>query len=295
MKCLCCDSKDLEGVILKGLSSFRCLDCKVEFVWPQPTDEELRNFYRKDYYKSWGVQKNSEDIPTEIAKNKKITFESYLNIVENKLGSIKGCRILDIGCAFGDLLDAAKERGSNVYGIELSDFGAGKAKDKFGSDRIFYGRLEDSHYPDNYFDFIFMLDLIEHTKTPKETMEIANRILKTGGYVILVTPDTDSLSRKIMGRRWINYKPVEHNFYFNKKSLSNLADKIGFSLLYKKMALKYVTMFYFNSQLQYYKVPMFSLFVKLLGFVIPSKAVLPILSGDMFVIFKKTNDCVKKT
>ena len=53
---------------------------------------------------------------------------------------------------------------------------------------------------------------IEHVRHPQETLLKANRLLKDEGLLLIVTPDTASLSHHLMGKRWTHYKP-EHFFY----------------------------------------------------------------------------------
>ena len=71
-----------------------------------------------------------------------------------------------------------------------------------------------------------------------------------GGYCMITTPNTDSLSAKIMGKRWLHYNS-EHLNYFNIKSMQKLSELTGFKIikygtLLKTMRLNFIGRFLFN-------------------------------------------------
>ena len=68
-------------------------------------------------------------------------------------------------------------------------------------------------------DLICLYDLIEHTPYPKKSLQAIRRILKNDGILHIVTPDSNSISAKILGRYWFHYKPKEHLFYFSRHPL----------------------------------------------------------------------------
>lgn len=136
-------------------------------------------------------------------------------------------RLLDVGCATGFLLDEARKANWDVYGVELSGWAAGYAKDKFGISAIFRGTLEDAHYPDNYFDAVILKDSIEHLLDPKATLVEIRRILKPSGIICINTPDCGSFISKILKARWWGIKQ-SHLYYFNCKTLWKMLDVTGF-------------------------------------------------------------------
>ncbi|MDI6717448.1 MAG: class I SAM-dependent methyltransferase [Patescibacteria group bacterium] len=287
MQCPICDSKNIKNVILKEYTGYKCLNCEVEFVWPQPTKEELSKIYQDGYYKSWGVEGNKND---EVRLMKIATSKKYLKAV--KKYKEKG-KLLDIGCAFGYLLEAAEESGFDIYGVELSRFSSDFAQKKFVS-KIFNGELKEAKFPENNFDVIVMSDLLEHIPKPVEFLIEVKRIIKKDGVIVIITPDTDSFSRKILRPdNWFHYK-LEHLFYYNKKSLSNLLNKFDFSLLNKKPAVKAISLLYLKNQLNIFRNHIFTPVINFIFFLSPEfikKKYLYISGGEMFAIFKKTHDC----
>jgi ubiquinone/menaquinone biosynthesis C-methylase UbiE len=161
-------------------------------------------------------------------------------------------RILDVGTATGFFLEVAQAAGFEPYGVEISEYSGAIAAKKFGAGRIHIGTLETAPFPAGSFDAIAMTDLIEHVTTPVDTLRLAHRFLKPGGVVILTTPNSHSLSRKLMGRSWTHYK-MEHLFYMNPRAIQVIAQKAGFRLVLCRSAEKTMSIGYLHSQLLEYR------------------------------------------
>ena len=177
-KCYLCD---YEGDMkiksnVNGRDIVECPKCKLEFIYNQPTFDEIRKIYSNEYYKSWGMESGETN---EVSYMKKSTFHNMLlKILPYK----KYGNILDIGTASGFLLEEAKKLGFEPYGVELSEYSSSIAKKKFGDDRIHNGTLETSQFDKNFFDVITMTDLLEHVQDPVSTLKISYELLNnTGG------------------------------------------------------------------------------------------------------------------
>lgn len=247
MKCPVCGSDSPEkGAALGSGAVYACAACSVRFISPQPSDEELRAVYGEGYYGSWGLSGSRENESVKAMKT--ATFDLRLDLISRYKTS---GNILDVGCATGYFLEAAEKRGFIPYGVEISDYSSAAAKEKFGDGRVHSGVLEDCPFPDGHFDVIAMSDLLEHVRDPLRTLAAARRLLKDDGAVMIMTPDTDSLTGRIMGSRWTHYKP-EHLFYFNRRSLSLLAEKSGFNAVNFESAKKAMNLQYVRTQFSAY-------------------------------------------
>ena len=109
----------------------RCDACALERIDPQPTNETLAAIYGQHYYDAWGLDQDAE----VVSDFKKRTFAHVLERLPVKEGPL-----LDCGAATGFLLEVARERGYQPYGVELSEFGAAELARKFGADRSFCWR-----------------------------------------------------------------------------------------------------------------------------------------------------------
>jgi SAM-dependent methyltransferase len=217
----------------------------LEFLGPQPDEVALAAVYGSHYYEAWGVSSNEP----MVRMLKVATFRQRLAAILPLLPS--RARVLDVGCATGYFLEAAREEGLEPYGVEISEFGAEESRARIGAGRVFQGELEYAHFdgmPDQGFDAVFMSDLIEHVRDPRSTLNAARRQLKERGLLVVTTPWTASLSRRFAGRRWLHYKP-EHLYYFGPKNLSMLLGQCGFSVESTHVAMKCLTLGYAATQL----------------------------------------------
>lgn len=86
--------------------------------------------------------------------------------------------------------------------------------------------------PDNKFDCLLMMAVLEHMALPKEALGEAFRVLRPGGVLLLTTPPP--LSKPILEflafkLRIISKEEIfDHKHYFSKQELFKILTKIGF-------------------------------------------------------------------
>jgi len=261
-----------------------CSNCTVQFMWPQLNDEEIKTLYSEKYYASWGISGSSEN---EDSRQMKIaTFLRQLEYIRQFVNSGKA---LDIGCATGYFLEAAQSQGFDPYGIELSEYSASIAKKKFGNHKIFNGKLEDCDFKPEQFASISMFDLLEHVRSPLQTLTKAAELLDKNGVILVTTPDNSSFSNKLMGKKWTHYK-LEHFFYFNSKSLHLLTQQTGLKIAGEWKSKKALNLLYLHTQLNVYKHWLLTPAINFLCFILPAKLVRKnfyISIGEITVAFRK--------
>lgn len=110
-----------------------------------------------------------------------------------------GDNVLDVGCGRGELVLHCSRQGAHAYGVDYSFEAiklAQKIVDEKNSEKIVRGKigyvLADSRMipiHENYFDFVFMLDIVEHLNPDelKASLLDARRVLKHGGKLIIHT------------------------------------------------------------------------------------------------------------
>lgn len=120
-----------------------------------------------------------------------------------------------------------KFSGSEIHGVDIVDqttLGLNFPNQKIGS-------FEALEYPDNFFDTIYMGEVLEHTWKPKLVLDECFKVLKPGGRLIFDTPNVYSLSRMI--RYFFTGKDItlgnpDHKIFFSKAMIDALLDQVGF-------------------------------------------------------------------
>lgn len=130
-------------------------------------------------------------------------------------------RLLEVGCGNGFMLELMLRLGWRAEGVDFDAEAVAAARAR--GLRVQVGSLEDQSYPDNIFDAVTMSHLIEHVPDPIATINEVRRILKPGGKLVVVTPNSASLGRAIFGRSWRGLEPPRHLHIFNPESLQRLA------------------------------------------------------------------------
>jgi hypothetical protein len=114
-----------------------------------------------------------------------------------------------------------------------------------------------------------LFDVLEHLTDLQENMGRLHSLLTDEGVVVLVTPDYGSWQRKIFGKNWFQFKPIEHINYFSRKTLHKLATENGFEIIKTANSGQFCDVPFLENRLRRYRLhfvlPLFYLVVKLLG------------------------------
>ena len=137
-----------------------------------------------------------------------------------------GGRLLDVGCACGFLLVAARQRGFTVQGLEPSLWAAEYARRQFGLP-VWRGSLEEAPFQPGSFEAIVLADTIEHLDDPRGAVAIVHRWLVSSGRVLLLTPDFGSQVARLAGPHWWGLLD-DHYYYFTRSTLRHLLESEGF-------------------------------------------------------------------
>ena len=107
--------------------------------------------------------------------------------------SVEDKKVLDVGCGGGILAEALNELGANVTGIDASENTIGVAKShsrSIGSDVIYIqNTIEEfiSSHPNEKFDVITCLEMLEHVPSPNEIIKSCSNLLKDDGNIFFST------------------------------------------------------------------------------------------------------------
>lgn len=112
----------------------------------------------------------------------------YMEYIANKINSIKVKKILDYGCANGELLAYLIDRGHKLYGYEV-DKSIRFSKYLNKKIKVGYGNPQDKlPYRKNEFDVVVLSHVLEHVGDERKCVSEVSRVLKPGGYLLLASP-----------------------------------------------------------------------------------------------------------
>ena len=142
------------------------------------------------------------------------------------LGADRRGRLLDVGCGDGGFLAEMRALGWEAVGVEPDAEAAHLARERFGLE-VRTGTLEDAGLADGSFDAVTMNHVIEHVPDPVATLRECARVTRRGGRVVVATPNTRSLGRRLFGRSWIGWDPPRHLLLFTPAHLGRVAEEAG--------------------------------------------------------------------
>lgn len=135
--------------------------------------------------------------------------------------------LLDVGCALGFFVRAARARGWAARGIERSGFAAAEAA-RAGLP-VEQGDFLTTDLPSGSLAAVTMLDMLEHVPDPRPYVRRARRALGPGGVLAVETGDLGSLYARLAGRHYHFFTPPEHLCYFSRATLGRLLTEEGFA------------------------------------------------------------------
>ena len=111
----------------------------------------------------------------------------------NERANLEGIKVLDVGCGGGILAEALSKLGAQVTGIDASEQTIGVAQNHsnaIGSDVSYYQTtIEEfiANKPEEKFDVITCLEMLEHVPSPGEIIKTCSTILKDDGDIFFST------------------------------------------------------------------------------------------------------------
>jgi len=240
---LCKGARFKVFVRAKERTVVECLDCGLRALNPMPSLGDMEEINEETVHPFFSATLEDE--------------ESYRLYFARKLDDLRkyapSGRLLDVGCGAGFFLDAARGRGYQVAGVDLSPVPAAYCRDTLGLD-VTVGSLYDYKAPTGAFDVVTIFQTIEHDPHTAELCAELYRIMAPGGMLMVTTPAADGFVARAMGKRWFGYRNVEHVTFFSRRSLRCALEQAGFEIVFvdiehgKRLTAKYVL----NRLINYY-------------------------------------------
>ncbi len=229
MDCIICGNNSSSFFREKdGWQLVKCPKDGLIYVDPQPTNEDLAEFYNSGKYF------HSDDHGVgykDYIREKFFINLGYNRILRKILKCLSGANIqsekprklLDVGAAYGFFVEMASVCGFEAMGNDISREAVDHARAR--NINVVLGKTKELGFADGSFDVVTVLGIIEHWRDPKEEIKEIYRILKDGGLLVVLTLDTGNY----LGRGAV--KVPEHIFYFSKNNLIKFLSDCGFKTI----------------------------------------------------------------
>ena len=210
-----------------------CNSCGFRFTNNFPSEDSIGRYYDSpDYISHSDSRKGLINLLYHFFRKqmlkKKVNLVSKYVVPRQK----DNIRILDIGSGTGYFLNAAKERGYTVTGIEKDSNARDYAITNFGlnvKDEQSLWAIENE-----LFDVITLWHVLEHIENLNEVVAKINSILKPNGVVIIALPNHDSYDAKKYKDFWAAYDAPRHLWHFTSNTVKKLLGKHQFNIVKQK-------------------------------------------------------------
>jgi 2-polyprenyl-3-methyl-5-hydroxy-6-metoxy-1,4-benzoquinol methylase len=155
-------------------------------------------------------------------------------LVVRLIGSDK--RVLDVGCANGQLAEFLQHHGNEVSGVEVDPHLAEVARSRVPT--VLVGDVEQldlvAEFGEASLDVVVFADVLEHLKNPLAVLRQARQLLAEGGYVVASIPNiAHGAARLALLQGNFEYRELgllddTHLRFFTRSSVDTLFRSAGF-------------------------------------------------------------------
>lgn len=145
-----------------------------------------------------------------------IRKDIFINLIK-KINKDENAKVLDMGCGNGYFLAELSKDLKNCYGVDGYEY-----EHKL-FDKIEISDIRKTNFEENMFDFVTMLDVMEHIEFEKDLLDEVKRVMKDKGYLLLSVPANEWL----FSETDVVY---QHYRRYSKKSLRKVLENNGFTI-----------------------------------------------------------------
>jgi SAM-dependent methyltransferase len=106
--------------------------------------------------------------------------------------------------------------------------------ERYGLD-IRVGIFDPKNFIPASFDFVTLDQVAEHVTDPQRLFRDVAHVLKSGGTLVVTTPNAKSAGAFLFGKRWLNWHAPYHLQFYTRQSLELLAANAGFRIVKRKV------------------------------------------------------------
>ncbi|HVA01221.1 MAG TPA: class I SAM-dependent methyltransferase [Terriglobia bacterium] len=227
----------------------RCQDCGLVWLNPKPISEDVHKLYKSYYtHENGNLDLRRTNWRPKLMDAIRATTLGYKQLLpgagwywvgraaalipllrDNATGSLmfltasRRGTLLDVGCGSGGFLAMMRGLGWDVQGIEPDPEAARIARETRKL-TVISGTLEGARLPPASFDAVTTHHVVEHVPDPVALMAECRRILRPGGRLVMITPNSSSLGHAAFGKAWFALDPPRHLHIFTARALRRAAE-----------------------------------------------------------------------
>lgn len=203
--------------------------------------DHLNNFYSGKYYQN-------ENNPSYKKKYSSSELKYINNRIEHKYNMISKilkpagkdtCRLLDIGCGEGWMLQYFLHRSWDVLGLDYSEYGCSNHNPScLGYLRTgdIFSTISSLISESQKFDVICLDNVLEHVLDPLLLLKKCKKLIKKHGIIIIEVPnDFSDIQQYLLENHYVSepywVSAPDHISYFNRQSLIAICERAGLKCL----------------------------------------------------------------
>jgi SAM-dependent methyltransferase len=144
------------------------------------------------------------------------------------LSAVRPASLVEAGPAGGFFLEAARQAGITVEGVEVSDACVRFARDQLQLP-VVQGCFETAPIT-RPVQAVCAFHVLEHVDDPRQFLATARDALTPDGWLALEVPNIDSAAAHRQGPRWPHLQLECHRWHFSPESLTRLVRDHGFEV-----------------------------------------------------------------
>jgi len=190
---------------------------------------EEQNYYSEDYRKEFGAKIEERVSPSEhLAIYNDLNEKQFQTFSSNLT---RETRFLEIGSSFGGILNKVANAGVAIcHGVEPNKKDVEFVLKNNKKAKIFNSTFEEAELPDEYYDVIVGIEVLEHAVSPRLFLKKCFNVLRGNGLIHIEVPNHDDVllsAYKNSSYQGFYYHKA-HIHYFSKDSLLLLCRECGF-------------------------------------------------------------------
>ncbi len=142
----------------------------------------------QNYASAFGIQwKTFSKTQLDSLNNLSISKQRLESALGDSLQTLKDKNVLEAGCGAGRFTELLVASGANTHSFDLSA-AVDANKENTGEQKnykVAQASIYDIPYPDEAFDFVICLGVIQHTPSPERTIEHLWKKVKPGGSLVI--------------------------------------------------------------------------------------------------------------